>query len=76
MSLAAEEWLSLLVAALFGFLLVLQTRFRNAPKHAQTAVLLGATILFFSICAAFLKPARIGGANPQATPTQWGASGR
>ena len=59
MSPAPKEWLSLLIAALFGLLFLLRIRFRNAPKYAETAVLFAATILFFSICTVFLKPAKI-----------------
>jgi uncharacterized membrane protein len=51
-----EAWLSLLLVALFGLLLFLRIKYPDASKGAETAVLVGATILFFSICNFFLTP--------------------
>ena len=56
MSSPDEAWLSLLVVALFGLLVLLRLRFPDASKGAETAVLLSATILFFLICNVFLGP--------------------
>jgi hypothetical protein len=53
MSAVDEAWLSLLLVALFGFLLFLRLRFPNASRGSETAVLVAATILFFSICNLF-----------------------
>ena len=55
MNSADDGWLSLLLIALFGALLVLRFKFPNVSRKAETTVLLVATILFFSICN-FLKP--------------------
>jgi len=51
-----EAWLSLLFVGLFGFLLFLRTKFPNASKSSETAVLIIATILFFSLCNLFQRP--------------------
>lgn len=56
MSSADEVWLSLLLVALFGLLLSLRWRFPNASRGSETAVLVAATVLFFSICNFFLSP--------------------
>ncbi len=50
-----EAWLSLLLAALFGLLLFLRIKFPNTSRGRETAVLLVATVLFFSICNFFLR---------------------
>jgi hypothetical protein len=42
---ADEAWLSLLLVALFGLLLFLRIKYPDASKGAETAVLVGATIL-------------------------------
>lgn len=60
MSSTDEACFSLLLAALFALLLFLRSRYPNASRGAETAVLVGATILFFTICNSFLsakKPA-------------------
>lgn len=49
-----EVFLCLLLAAVLGLILFLRTKFPGASRAAQTAVLLVATILFFSICNLFL----------------------
>ena len=56
MSPTDEAWLSLLLIALFGTLLFLRLRFPKASRGSETAVLIAATILFFSICNFFLSP--------------------
>lgn len=56
MSSADEAWLCLLLMALFGTLLYLRLRFPNASRGSETAVLVTATVLFFSICNIFLSP--------------------
>ena len=50
-----EAWLSLLLVALFGLLLFLRIKFPNTSRGRETAVLLVATVLFFSICNFFLR---------------------
>jgi hypothetical protein len=55
MDTADEAWLVLLLLAVFSVLLFLRNRYPNASKGAETAALLGATVLFFSICSLFLK---------------------
>jgi hypothetical protein len=54
MSSVDDVWLSLLLIALFGTLLFLRRSFPNASRGSETAVLVAATILFFSICDRFL----------------------
>src|SRR5664279_3490421 len=56
MNTAEEAWLSLLLVALFGLLLFLRIKYPDASRGAETAVRVGATILFFSICNIFLSP--------------------
>jgi len=51
---ADEAWFSLVLVALFALLSFLRTRFPNASRGSETAVLLIATILFFSIGNFFL----------------------
>ncbi len=58
MNSADEAWLSLLLVALFGLLLFLRMKYPDASKGTETAVLVGATILFFSICNFFLSSSR------------------
>ena len=58
MNSADDAWLSLLLVALFGLLLFLRVRFPNASTRSETLVLVAATVLFFSICNAFLGPNR------------------
>lgn len=55
MNSADEAWLSLLLIALFGLLLFLRIKFPKTSRVRETAVLVVATILFFSICNLFLK---------------------
>ena len=69
MNSADEAWLSLLLVALFGLLLFLRIKYPDASKGAETAVLVGATILFFSICNVFLSPQPTGcGNRPRGSP--------
>ena len=49
-----EAWLSLLLLALFGLLLFLRIKFPDVSRGRETAVLVVATILFFSICNLFM----------------------
>ncbi len=63
MNSADEAWLKLLLVALFGLLLFSRYKYPNASKRAETAVLVGTTILFFSICNFLVSP------NTQATRT-------
>jgi hypothetical protein len=58
MNTAEEAWQSLLLVALFGLLLFLRIKYPDPSKGAETAVLVGATILFFSICNVSLSPHR------------------
>jgi hypothetical protein len=53
---ADEAWLSLFLVALFGLLLFLRIKFPNASRGSETAALVIATILFFSICNLFPNP--------------------
>jgi hypothetical protein len=55
MNSADEAWLSLLLVALFGLLLFLRIKFPHASRVRETAVLVVATILFFSICNLFQR---------------------
>jgi len=55
---AGDVWLCLLLVALFGALFFLRVRFQSASRNAETAVLVSAAILFFSICSFFLSPHR------------------
>jgi hypothetical protein len=50
-----EAWLGLALLALFGALLFLRVRYPHASKGAEIVTLLGATILFLSICNSFLR---------------------
>ena len=59
MSSADDVWLCLLLVALFGLLFLLRVRFPNASRLSETAVLVSATIVFFSICGLFLHPHRL-----------------
>jgi hypothetical protein len=45
-----DPWLSLLLVALFCFLLLLRLAFPNASRRSESLVLATATILFFTIC--------------------------
>ena len=64
MSSPDEAWLCLVVVALVAVLLFLRTKFPAASKRSETMVLLGATILFFSICNVFLGPHRSSAKSP------------
>ena len=50
MSSAIDTWLSALLVALFGALLLLRVYFPKASRRSETAVLVSVTILFFGIC--------------------------
>ena len=50
-----DVWLCLLLVALFGLLFFLRVRFPMASKGSEMAVLVSATVIFFSLCS-FLKP--------------------
>jgi len=50
MSPVDDVWLSALLVALFGLLAYLRHRFPKASRSSQTAVLIAATVVFFSIC--------------------------
>jgi hypothetical protein len=53
---ADDVWLCLLLVALFGLLLFLRIRFPRASKGTETAILVSATVVFFSVCSFLLKP--------------------
>jgi hypothetical protein len=55
MSPADESWLCLLLVALFLVLLFLRVKFPNASKRSETLVLLGVTVVFFSVCGALCR---------------------
>ena len=55
---AGEAWLTALLLALFGLLFFLRVKFPKASKGSETAVLLGFTVVFFSICNFLLAPSK------------------
>jgi hypothetical protein len=56
MSSVDDVWLCLLLVALFGLVFFLRVRFPGASKASETAVLVSATVIFFSLCSFLLKP--------------------
>lgn len=58
MSSTDDVWLCLLLVALFGLLSFLRVRFPGASKSSETAVLVSATVIFFSLCSLLVKPRR------------------
>ncbi len=56
MSTTADAWLSLFLLLLFGSLYLLRLKFPDASKRSETATLVIATVLFFSICNFFISP--------------------
>lgn len=55
MSSIDDVWLCLLLVALFGGLFFLRVQFPRASKGSELAVLVSATVIFFSLCS-FFKP--------------------
>ena len=55
MRLDNPAWLSLLLAVLSAAMLFLRHKFPDAGRRAETAVLLCATIVFFTLCGVFLR---------------------
>ena len=51
MNSAGPVWLCVVLLILFGILAFLRKRFPTASQHAQTAVLVAATILFLLACS-------------------------
>jgi hypothetical protein len=49
-----DIWICLLLVALFGLLFFLRIRFPKASRGPELAVLVSATVIFFSLCS-FLK---------------------
>jgi hypothetical protein len=65
-----DVWLSLLLVALFGLLFFLRVRFPGASKGSELAVLVSATVVFFSLCS-FLKPQQAAASrNPLTAPIE------
>ena len=48
-------WFSVALVLLFGALVFLRSKFPGASRRAETVVLAGTTIVFFSVCY-FLLP--------------------
>jgi hypothetical protein len=57
----------MLTVALFGLLLFLRVRFPHASRGSETAVLVSAAILFFSVCN-FLLPTKLSTSHRPVVP--------
>lgn len=62
-----DVWLCLLLVALFGGLFFLRVRFPRASKASELAVLVSATVIFFSLCSFLKPPSPAVSRNPQIT---------
>jgi hypothetical protein len=51
---AADLWFSIITVLLFAVLLFLRSRFPDASRRSEAAVLTLATLTFFGLCALFL----------------------